>query len=64
MGHHDKLIQGEGHILASELNKAYYNLMMVKEGEKPDQFIVLKMDRACKKLRNDATVNVPEQQYL
>jgi gag-polypeptide of LTR copia-type len=57
-----KRFEDKGTSTVSELNKAYYNLMM-DEGEKPDQFIV-KMDRARKKLRTDANVNIDDQQYM
>lgn len=57
-----KRFEDKGTSTVSELNKEYYNLMM-DEGEKPDQFIV-KMDRARKKLRTDANVNIDDQQYM
>jgi hypothetical protein len=45
----------------SELNKAYYNIMMA-DAESPNPFVV-KMERACKKLKDDASEDIEDKQF-
>jgi hypothetical protein len=57
-----KRYEDKGTMMSSELQKAYYDLMM-KDGESPDDF-VMSMELARKKLREDAAIEIEEQQFL